>query len=117
MTVLSRLPLRRVAAVAPGGVAVLVAQATGQLTSKACSSTSRVTRWEQPVRTDQVGPLGLGLLDQPRGELLIDRIASNLRRAAGLGRLGRHLVSPPVRHTAHLATELHRCSYSPSTDN
>jgi hypothetical protein len=52
---------------------------------------------QQPVRADQADPLGAGLLHQPRGQLLVDRVQLGSRRLLGLRVLGRHLchvVSP-----------------------
>jgi hypothetical protein len=71
---------------------------------------------QQPVRTDQADPPRAGLLDQPRGQLLADRIHLRSRRALrlwGLGRRLRHGVSSRVP-SAHSVMELHRCIYSPT---
>jgi hypothetical protein len=59
---------------------------------------------QQPVRADQADPPLAGLLHQPRGQLLVDRVQLGSRRVLGLRVLRRrlrHVVSPPVcrRHT------------------
>jgi hypothetical protein len=76
---LARLPLGGVAAVAASRVAGLVAQVVGELALQGALQHQLGHLLQQPVRADQADPLRAGLLDQPRGQLLVDRVQLRCR--------------------------------------
>jgi hypothetical protein len=90
-----------VGAVAAGRIAVGIAEVVGELTLKRTLQHQLDHLLQQPVRADQADPPLAGLGDQPRSQLLIDRVQLGSRRVQGLRVLGRrlrHLASPPVCH-------------------